>query len=194
MIYKLKNNLNTNKIMLAHIENSEAGRENYEPVINSLFRLTFIMPQNITPEPLLSEHVISVTGFREIGAEAVQQQAYSARRNSASTDIDNTQEIEVTMSLNLNKANQNYVYKKIKEWKRASFNPATGQYGLQSEYKGQLVVERFDRKGNVISSKTLINAWVKGDITGMDDFDITNHEPIQLTFSVIGDHVIDSEL
>ncbi len=180
--------------MLAHIENSEAGREHYEPVINALFRTTFVLPNGITPEPLLTEHVISVTGLREIGAENVQQQTYSARRNYASTDVDNTQEIEVTMSLNLNKANQNYIFKKIKEWKRKSFNPATGEYGIASEYMGQIILERFSKKQEVISSKTLHNCWIKGDITGIDDYDITNHEPIQLVFTVVADYYTESEL
>lgn len=179
---------------LAHVENSEAGRENYEPVINSLFRTTFVLPSQIVPEPLLTEHVISVTGWKDPSPENVQQQTYSARRNYASTDVDNTQEIEVVFSLNLNKQNQNYVLKKIKEWRKATFNPLTGEYGVKSEYIGQVIVERLDKKQEVIYSRTLHNAWIKGELTGIDDFDITNPEPIQLTISLIGDYYTESEL
>ncbi|BAV39258.1 hypothetical protein BPT24_133 [Tenacibaculum phage pT24] len=179
--------------MLAHIENSEAGRLKYEPVLNSLFRLTFLLPDNITPDERLTEHAISVTGFRDVGVENVQQQSFGAKRNYASTDVDNTQEIEITMSLNLNKTNQNYVYKKIREWHKAAYNSETGEYGTASEYMATLIVERLDKKGNTISTKTLKDAWVKGDISGIDDYDITNHEPIQLAFTVIGNGVETSE-
>lgn len=178
---------------LAHVLFSEAGRENYEVVINSLFRVTFILPDGITPEPLLTEHVISVTGWKDSGAESVQQQHNSARRNYASTDIDNTQELEFMFSLNLNKLNQNYVYKKIKEWRKRVFNPLTGEYGVKSEYVGQVIVERLDKKEEVIWSRTLHNAWVKGDLTGLDDFDITNGEPIQMPCSIIGDYYTETE-
>lgn len=179
--------------MLAHLLNSEAGREGYEPVVNQLFRASFLLPVDIKEEPLLTEHIISVTGWKDPSPETVQQQSGSARRNYLSTDVDNTQVLEVTMSLNLNKENQNYILKKIKEWRKKGFNPLTGEYGIKSEYKGELTVERLSKKQEVIYSRTLHNAFCSGELTGIDDFDITNPEPIILTFTVTGDYYTEAE-
>lgn len=180
--------------MFAHVENSEAGREKYEPVLNSLFKVTFVMPFTVTAEPLLTEHVISCTGWRDPGPEAVNQQHYSARRNYASTDVDNTQNIEMTFSLNLNKLNQNYIAKAMRRWRKAVFNPLTGEYGIKAEYAGQIVVQRLDKKHKLIYQRTLHNAWPSGDITGLDDFDITNAEPVTLVQPFVGDYYTENDL
>lgn len=180
--------------MFAHVQNSEAGREKFEPILNSLFKVTFIAPPLVLAEPLLTEHVISCTGWKDPGPEAIQQQHYSAIRNFASTDVDNTQTIEITFSLNLNKLNQNYVLKAIKAWRKAVFNPLTGEFGLKADYAGQLVVDRKNKKGFTIYSRTLHNAWPSGDITGMDDFDITNSEPVTLVQPFTGDYYTEAEL
>jgi len=179
---------------LPHVQNSKAAREHFEPVVNSLFRVTFILPTSIKGEPLLTEHVISVTGFKDPGPEAVQQQYGTAIRSYASTEVNNTQVLDFTMSLNLNKNQQNYVLKKIKEWRKMVFNPLTAEYGLAADYMGQIVVERYNKKFQTIYERTIHNAWPSGELTGIDDYDITNHEPMQLSFQVTGDYYSEAEL
>ena len=66
--------------MLPHIQNSEAGRNKYDPVHKSIFELGFTLPNMIRgefaqDEAVLTEHVLSISGLDALykGVEAEQQ-------------------------------------------------------------------------------------------------------------------------
>lgn len=168
--------------MLSHFINSTAARDNFDIVHNNLFRVTMIPPAAIAPEPLITEHVMSVTGFTDRYPELVEQQFLQAKRKTVGVaPSDTTQEITILFSLNRNNKKQNYVWNFVKSWRRLAFNPATGETGLKKDYVGTIIVEQFDRKGDIMSTKTYHNAFPTGEIGDLYDLDVTSEEPKQLS-------------
>lgn len=175
--------------MIDHIVNkSTASRKNYEAVTNDKFRVTFILPNSLGQEPLLTEHVISCTGLKEPGGETIQQQVNQVRRNFASNDVDNTQNFELTFSLNLNEANQNYIWKKMKAWKNLVYNPTIGAGTLKASYVGTIIIESFNRQGDVYEVITTYNTFPTGETTGLWDKEITSPDPVTLAIPFIADY------
>jgi hypothetical protein len=66
--------------------------------------------------------------------------------------------------LNLNDANELYVYKTIRDWFRLVYNPLTGEQGLKKDYIGTLIVTNFNRKGDIFWQRTFHDCIPKGDI------------------------------
>lgn len=173
--------------MLSHVRNSQAGRKNYEIVTNALFKVTFLPPAGVAGSEILTEQCVSITGWRRPGAEAVQQQYQQARRNSASVDVDNTQNLTASFELNLNEANQNYVYNSIETWANLVFNPHTGARGLKKDYVGTIIIEQHDAAGNIFWTRKLQNAWPSGDFAGLGDNDVSAADPVRLEVNFVGD-------
>ena len=95
--------------MLSHVKNSEAGRKAYEAHVDSLFRVTFIPPKGVTNSELLTEQIRKCEGWKMPGPEKTTQSFMQAKRNHASVEVDNTQQITMEFELNLNDQYQNYV-------------------------------------------------------------------------------------
>lgn len=174
--------------MLSHVVNSQSGANNYEMHVDSLFRITFIPPSIVTNSPLLTEQVKKCTGWKIPGPENVSQSFMQAKRNYASTEVDNTQELEMEFELNLNNELQNFVYNSILAWKKLIFNPLTGERGLKKDYIGQVVIESFAANGEIYWTRTLHNAWPKGDIDTIGQNDYSLSEPTTLTVNFVADY------
>lgn len=174
--------------MLSHITNSTAGRENYEVVTNDLFKVTFVFPSLITSDPILTEHVKSVTGWKDAGVETVEFSFMQAKSNYASNAFDNRQTITITFTQNLDKKLRNYVYKKMKEWKDLVMNTRTGLGQLKDNYVGQIIVEKFTRDRQLVYSRILKSAFPTGEWTGHLDFDYNSPDPIDLPVTFSGDY------
>lgn len=174
--------------MLSHVKNSEAGRKNWESHVDSLFKVTFIPPAGVTNYEILTEQVVSVTGWKVPGPEAVQQQFMQAKKNSASTEVDQTQNLTFTFELNLNDQYQNYVYNTIMDWRKKVFNPATGEYGMQKDYKGTIIIESFAANGKIYWTRKLVNAWPSGELNTIGQNDYNSAEPVKLEQAITADY------
>lgn len=171
-----------------HIKNSEAGRNAYEYVADSRFRVTFIPPAGVIGEALLTEQCISCTGWRMPSPDTVQQSYGRSKRNYASADSgDTTQELTLTFELNLNNSQQNYVYNTIRAWKQKVFNPHTGEEGLKADYIGKLIIEQFLPNGDVYWKRVINNAFPKGDLNSFGQNDVGTNDPAKLEQVFIGD-------
>lgn len=177
---------------LNHVRNTRAARENFEPYVNSLFRLTFIPPEGVSGTEILTEQVLSVSGWKEPGPEAIQQQYLSAKRNYAGTEVDNTQNITIVFNLNLNNQYQNYTYKTIKSWRKKVFDPLTGAQGLKKDYVGKIVIENFARDGQIVWSRTLHACWPSANIEDFSE-DFSASDPVQLNTTWIADWYSEEE-
>lgn len=166
--------------MLNHVKNSEAGRKNWEPHVDSLFKVTFLPPQKVIDYELLTEQVVSATGWKAPGPEAVQQQFQQARRNYASTEVDNTQNITMSFELNLNDEFQNFVYNTIMDWRSIVYNPLTGQRGLKKDYAGTIIVESYAADGTIYWVRKLKNAFPTGDLDSIGQNDYSSTDPVKL--------------
>lgn len=173
--------------MLNHIKNSQAGRKNWEPVVDALFKVTFLPPAGVTGSEILTEQCISLTGWKKPGPAAVQQSFNQSKRNYASVETDNTQNLTATFEMNLNDAYQNYVYNTMLSWSNIAFNPQTGERGLKRNYAGSIVVEQFAPDGEIYWKRTLQNAWVSGDFDSIGQNDVSSSEPVKFTVNFVAD-------
>lgn len=180
--------------MLNHVKNSTAGRKSWEAVVDSLFKVTFIPPAGVTNSEILTEQCISATGWKSPGPEAVQQSFMQSKRNSASTEVDNTQNITMQFELNLNDQFQNYVYKTIKAWRAKVFNPLTGERGLKKDYIGTIIIESFAADGTIYWTRKLKNTWPSGELASLGQNDYGSSEPVKLEQIFVADWYEEEEL
>lgn len=182
---------------LPHTRNSLAGANMLEPVVGSLFAAYLFPPTSVSGDPLiLSEHVRNVTGLFEdkVGDQVITQKFQTATRTYDSNDKgDTSYTFTMTFTLNLNDANQNYVYKILRNWGRKKYNPLTGQRGTKRNYVGTIVVQKTDRDGNIFIQRTAIQCFPSSNIPDLDNnYDSHEAQTIEITF--IADYVSESEL
>lgn len=170
---------------LPHTRNSEAGANMYELVVGSQFMVYLIPPTGVNGGSILTQHAKNVTGlFVENGGEGVAEQQYQmATRSYDSNEKTTVYDISITFSLNLNDANQNYVYDTLKAWSRLRWNPITGERGLKKDYVGQIVAEKYRRDGAIFWRRTAHQAWVKSNLADLPgDYSAHDAQDIEVQF------------
>lgn len=151
---------------LSHFLNNKASTKWYEPMYQNLFEVTILPPSTVSGSEMLIEHVNKISGLtQDKGSDKVEQKYKWASRHYASGVPTGTfTELQIDFSLNLNEANQLYVYKTIRDWKRIIWNPLTGEQGLKKDYVGTIIVTNFNRKGDVFWRRTFHECFPTGDI------------------------------
>lgn len=182
------------KINLAHTKESTAGANAYEPVVASQFHVFLIPPSDISDSAILTEHVRNIEGmFIEKGGEAVtEQQFQTATRSYDSNEKVTTYDITINFSLNLDDANQNYVYNVLKQWSRKKYKPNTGERGLKKDYIGQIVAIKYNRDGSIFWERTAKQAFVMTDLPDLPG-DYGTHDAQELSVGFRADYVEDKE-
>jgi len=127
---------------LPHYDNSQAARDNFEPLFNNQFEVLITPPQSIQGGAILTEHVKKVEGLPEITPSGFVEQFYKfAKRTYADArPEDTTAELTIEFEVNLNDTNSMYVYNTFREWADLQFNPMSGGQGLKRDYSGELSV------------------------------------------------------
>jgi hypothetical protein len=141
---------------LPHFNNSVASTKYYEPFYTNLFEVSIIPPSTIAGSEMLLEHVSKIGGLNNEKMEAVTEQKYKfATRSFAKSMPDSTTvDLAIDFSLNLNDANELYIYKTLRDWSRLIWNPLTGEQGLKSQYVGTIVVSNYNRAGDIFWQRT----------------------------------------
>ena len=180
---------------LPHTRNSEAGANMYEPVIPSQFMAYFVPPTGVTGNTILTQHVNSITGlFIENSGENVVTQNYQmATRSYDSNDKTTTYDIAVEFSMNLNDANQNYVYNTIRDWQRKRWNPLTGERGLKKDYTGALTGEKYRRDGAIFWRRTAHQVFPMSNIPDLEG-NYGGHDPQVISITFRADYVTDESV
>lgn len=182
---------------LPHTRNSAAGANMYEPVVGSQFIAYLFPPVGVTGDALtISEHVRNVTGLFEdkIGDAVITQKFQTATRTYDSNDKgDTSYTFNINFSLNLNDANQNYIYKSVRDWGRKKYNPLTGQRGIKKDYVGTIVVQKYDRNGNIFMTRTALQCFPSGNIPDLDN-NYESHDPQEIDIQFTADYVTEAEL
>ena len=165
---------------LSHFKNSQAAVNKWEVVNPAMFEVT-ILPPDVGSSPedaktteLLLEHVISIGGLDGVNPSVgtVIQKYKQADRVYAGVPDQTHLELNMTFSLNLNDANENYIYTTIRKWYNKIYNPANGAYGIKKDYCGSMVIVEYNRDGSIWRKSTAINVFPTGQITGMGDRNI----------------------
>lgn len=178
---------------LSHFRNSHAAVNKWEVVNPAMFEVTILPPtlegNNEQMTQLLLEHVISISGLDGLNPAmgTVIQKYKQADRVYLGVPETTHLELSMTFSLNLNDANENYIYTSLRKWYNKAFNPATGAYGVKKEYCGSMVIVEYNRDGSIWRKTTCINV-IPGQPTGMNERNINSgNEANELSMTFMAD-------
>lgn len=143
---------------LPHYNQDQTSRKgrNFEPVQGNLFEVTILPPAGVSDAPLMLQHINSISGldlYKEVGA--IEQKYKFVTRSFAGTPDTTAVDVTVNFSLNLNEANQAYLYKSMRQWYNLRYDPNNGTMGLKRDYVGTIVIVQFNRAGDIYRTVTL---------------------------------------
>ncbi len=127
---------------LPHYDNSQAARDNFEPLFKNQFEILITPPLVVAGGTILTEQVKKIDGLPEITPTGFVEQFYKfAKRTYADArPEDTTAELTIDFEVNLNDSNSMYVYNTLRQWADIQYNPMTGGQGLKRDYAGELSV------------------------------------------------------
>jgi len=173
--------------MLSHITQTQAGRNKWEGFQTDSFRITFLFSDSIADQPLLTEHVTTVTGWKVPEIEIVEQDQ-GAQRLFASNKITTRQDLAISLTLNFDDEADLYVYTSLLAVKQLTNNHDTFEKGLKKDYTFDIVVEYFLRNGQKVYERKLNNCILNGGFAdGVFDADIADSEMKLMEINVSGE-------
>jgi len=151
---------------LSHFLNSKAATKYYEPMYQNLFEVSLLPPSTVSGGEILIEHIKKIGGLtQDKGSEVLEQKyKWATRSYAAGAPTSTVVDLSLDFSLNLNDANELYVYKTIRDWFRIVWNPLTGLQGLKKDYVGTIIVTNFNRNGDIFWQRTFHDCVPKGDL------------------------------
>jgi hypothetical protein len=174
---------------LPHYTQSKVSTNLYEPVHSNLFEVTLMSP--LKPDSaLILEHVKSIGGMQGVNpsVDAVGQKYKFSDRSFAGMPQQTYVDLSIVFTLNLNSANEMYLYKQIKDWYAIAYNPATGEMGLKVEYVGTVIVVQHNRRGDIFRKITFTDAFPQGQLEALDQLDYETTDPQEMTMTIRSDH------
>jgi hypothetical protein len=165
-------------------QTSRSGRQ-FEPVQANLFEVTVLPPAGVTDAPLMIQHVNSISGlelYKEVAA--VEQKYKFSTRSFAGMPDATTLDVAINFSLNLNDANQAYLYKSMRQWYNNQYDPQTGAMGLKKDYVGTIVVVQFNRAGDIYRTVTLEDCFITSGLpfTTELSYETTEAQALEVTW------------
>lgn len=178
---------------LPHYNNSRAAVNKYEPVTQNMFEVTLFTPDG-DDAGLLLEHIVKISGLNLDQAwEQIEQKYKYAKRTYAGVPDETGIDVTIDFTLNLNDANENYIYNAIRRWRNRVWNPLTGEMGLKRDYCGSALVVMHNRVGDVYRRIVLKDIWPKGD-GWQTELDYSTGDPVTLSLTWRCDHWDDDSL
>jgi hypothetical protein len=172
---------------LPHYSEDQTSKKNrqFEPVQANLFEVTILPPDGVQGTDLLLQHVNTISGLDSLHREvaAVEQKYKFATRSYAGMPDGTAVDVTINFSLNLNDSNQAYVYKTLRQWYRTQYDPTTGEMGLKKDYVGTIVVQQFNRAGDVFRKVTLEDCFITSGIGFTGSLDYASADPQTLEIS-----------
>ena len=175
--------------MLPHIQNSEAGRNKYDPAHKAIFEVGFTLPEALRgefaqDEAVLTEHVLSITGLDNLykGAEADAQKFMGTSRSYLKPTLQDTfAEVNVKFSLNLRNGVDNYIYKLFRAWKNLGYNIETGERSLKKDYCADWMRLRVaNRVGDVYHDVIMKDIMLVGNTAPSTEYDYSQDEALEM--------------
>ena len=102
---------------LPHYTQARASSQRYEPIQPNLFEVTIFSPLG-DDSGLILEQVKTIGGLNNLNpaVEAVQQKYKFADRSYAGMPASTMVDLTLNFTLNLNDANENYMYNTMRNW------------------------------------------------------------------------------
>lgn len=180
---------------LPHYTQAKASIQKFEPVYANLFEVTVLTPLN-QDSSLILQHVKTVGGLNALNptAEAVTQKYKFANRSYAGMPDQTFVDLTINFTVNLNDANQAYMYKYIRDWYKLAYDPLTGEMGIKANYTGTLIVVQYNRRGDVFRKVTFKDCFPVGQLTFIDELSYETNEPAEVSMTIRSDYWIEENL
>jgi hypothetical protein len=180
---------------LPHYTQSRASTQKYEPIYPNLFEVTIFTPLG-DDTGLILEHVKTIGGLNNLipSIEAVEQKYKFATRSYAGMPGTTAADITVTFSLNLNDANENYIYNTFRNWHKLIYDPLTGEMGLKKDYVGSMIIVQYNRAGDIFRKITLKDVFPTGQPTFLDELSYETQDAAELSMTYRCDHWVEENL
>jgi hypothetical protein len=181
---------------LPHITNVQAGINRYDPMYQSVFEVSFTLPDAISSEfandiTILTEQVTQVDGLDALQktVQAGQQKFLGVDVSFLNTSLDNTYaELNVQLNLNLREGTDAYVLKIFKAWEKLGYNLMDGTRTLKKDYICEtLRVAEAARNGDIWRSFVFHDVLLTG-VEGLNELNYTNNEARTLTVHFRSDY------
>lgn len=177
-----------------HYKNSRISQSNDEPVYQSLWLATFILPEPIRAvhdASLLQEQLVNVSGLdTDKMPDTVEQKYRFSSRRFAGAVVNTAIDLSMTFETNVNANNQMVPYNILRDWSRLIYDPATAAHGLKRDYVGKLTLELHDKAGQVLRKWHFPEIWVSSALNAMD-LDYTNESIHQISINFAADYYDD---
>jgi len=180
---------------LPHYTQSRASSQRYEPIQPNLFEVTVFSPLS-DDTGLILEQVISIGGLNGLNppAEPINQKYKFADRSYAGMPSSTFVDLTINFSLNLNEANENYIYNTFRNWSNIIYDPLTGEMGLKSQYIGSMIIVQYNRAGDVFRKITLKDVFPHGTIDFVDELNYATPDAAELTMTYRCDHWVEENV
>ncbi len=180
---------------LPHYTQSRASTQKFEPIYPNLFEVTIFSPLG-DDTGLILEHVKSIGGLNNLNptVDEVTQKYKFANRSFAGMPGDTSADITLNFTLNLNDANENYIYNTFRNWYKLIYDPLTGEMGLKKDYTGSMIIVQYNRAGDIFRKITLKDVFPTGQPTFLDELNYETQDPAELSMTYRCDHWVEENV
>lgn len=179
-----------------HTTNSTAAVNKFEPVVasnyNAHFVLLGVLADTLGDYGFLSEYIKSVSGlFIEYTGNTIEAGYKLAKFRYDSNEKQTFYDVEVAFHNYLDNENRMFIYNSLVAWSRFKYNPMTAEKTLKKDYANAcLVVEKFQRNGQVYWRRTAHNVFPMNDFPDMMA-DYSSHDMQELSVTFNADWITD---
>ena len=180
---------------LPHYTQSRASSQRYEPVQPNLFEVTVFSPLG-DDTGLILEQVKTIGGLNNLNpaVDAIGQKYKFADRSFASMPGQTFMDLTINFSLNLNEANENYIYNTFRNWYKIIYDPLTGEMGLKKDYVGSMIIVQYNRAGDIFRKITCKDVFPTGQPDFVDELSYETPDAVDLTMTYRCDHWVEENV
>ena len=180
---------------LPHYTQSRASSQRYEPIQPNLFEVTVFSPLG-DDTGLILEQVKTIGGLNNLNpaVDAIGQKYKFADRSFASMPGQTFMDLTVNFSLNLNEANENYIYNTLRNWYKLIYDPLTGEMGLKKDYVGSMIIVQYNRAGDIFRKITCKDVFPTGQPDFVDELSYETPDAVDLTMTYSCDHWVEENV
>lgn len=161
---------------LPHYTSSKASVNKFEPVFLNQFEVSITPPNGITAPAgnpgsanILLEQVTRISGLQvdQNPGEITQQYKFAKRYYSGAAPQRTGLDVEIEFEVNLNEDKSMYAFKTLRQWSDLIYNPLTGAMGLKTNYTGNILINVFNKQGDIFRKINLKDCFPMSPISEM---------------------------
>lgn len=161
---------------LPHYTSAKASINKFEPVFLNQFEVSITPPASVVPPQgnpgsgnIMLEQVTRVYGLAvdQNAGEVAQQYKYAKRYYAGAAPSKTGLDVEIEFEINLDDNNSMYVFKILRQWSDLIYNPLTGAMGLKKDYTGNILINVFNKSGDIFRKINLKDCFPMTPINEM---------------------------